>query len=57
MNKIIKVLKEKENKAKSKKKTTHQSQFTTPYVTLITQYAKSLGIMNLKYEFLPFAVT
>ena len=57
MNKMLKVLKEKENEAQSKRKKTSQSQFTIPYVTLIIHYAKSLGIMQPKYEMIPIAVT
>ena len=57
MNKMIKVLKEKDKEAKSRRKTSQQSQFRVPYVTLITHYAKTLGTLNLRYEFLPIAVT
>ena len=34
-----------------------QSQFTVPYVTLITHYAKSLDILQPKYEMILIAVT
>ena len=34
-----------------------QSQFVIPYVTLITHYAKSLGIVQPKYEITPIAIT
>ena len=34
-----------------------QSQFAIPFVTLITHYAKSLGIMQPKYEMIPIVVT
>ena len=57
MNKMLKVLKEKEKEAQSKKKKTSQSQFAVPYVTLITHYAKSLGILQPEYENIPIAVT
>ena len=55
MNKMLKVLKEKENEAQSKKKKT--SQFAVPYVTLIIHYAKSLGILQPKYEMILIVVT
>ena len=54
---MLKVLKEKEKEAQSKRKKTTQSQFAIPYVTLITHYAKTLGIVQLKYEMIPIAVT
>ena len=57
MNKMLNVLKEKEKEAQSKKKKTSQSQFTIPYITLITYYAKSLGILHPKYEMIPIVVT
>ena len=57
MNKMLKVLKEKENEAQSKRKKTFQSQFAILYVTLITHYTKTLGIMQPKYEMISFAVT
>ena len=57
MNKMLKVLNEKEKKEQSKRKKTSQSQFTVPYVTLITHYAKSLDILQPKYEMIPIAVT
>ena len=57
MNKMLKVLNEKENEAQSKRKKTFQSQFTIPYVTLITHYAKTLGIVQPKYEMIPIVVT
>ena len=34
-----------------------QSQFTIPYVTLITHYAKSLDILQPKYEMIPITIT
>ena len=55
MNKMLKVLKEKENEAQSKRKKTFQ--FTIPYVTLITHYAKSLAILQPKYEMILIAIT
>ena len=39
------------------KKTSQQSQFALPYVTLITHYAKTLGDLNLRYELFPIGVT
>ena len=57
MNKMLKVLKEKEKEAQSKRKKMSQSQFEIPYVTLITHYAKSLGIVQPKYEMIQIAVT
>ena len=54
---MLKALKEKEKKAKSKRKTTQKSQFATPYVILITRYAKTLGPLNSRYELLSIAVT
>ena len=57
MSKMIKVLKEKDKEAKSKRKTSQQSQFAVPYVILITHYAKTLGTQNLRHELLPIAVT
>ena len=55
INKMIKVIKNKENEAKSKK-TTEQSQVSIPYVTLITQYAKSSGDLNPKYVLVKIVV-
>ena len=57
MNKLFKVLKEKENEVQSKRKKTSQSQFTISYVTFITHYVKSLGIVQPKYEMIPIIVT
>ena len=57
INKMLKILKEKEKKAQSKKKKTSQSEFAVPYVTLITHYAKYLGILQPKYEMILIAVT
>ena len=57
MNKMLKVLKEKEKKAQSKRKKTSQSQFVIPYITLITHYAKTLGIVHPKYQMILIAVT
>ena len=57
MKKMFKVLKEKDKEAKSKRKTSQQSQFAVPYVTLITHYAKTLGILNPRYELFPIAIT
>ena len=57
INKMIKVLKDKDKEVKSKRKTSQWSQFVVPYVTLITHYAKTLGTLNLRYELFPIAVT
>ena len=57
INKMLKILKEKEKKAQSKKKKTSQSEFAVPYVTLITHYTKTLGIVQPKYEMIPIVVT
>ena len=54
---MCKALKEKEKKAKSKRKTTQQSQFATPYVTLIPRYSNTLGPLNSRYKLLPITVT
>ena len=50
-------MKEKEKEAQSKRKKTYQSQFTVPHITLITHYAKSLGILQPKYEMILIAIT
>ena len=57
MKKMLKILKEKENEAQSKQNKTSLSQFAIPYVTLITHYAKSLEILQPKYEMISIAVT
>ena len=57
MKKMLKILNEKEKKAKSKRKKTSLSQFTVPYVTLITHYAKSFEILQPKYEMFLIAIT
>ena len=56
MKKMLKILSEKEKEAKSKRKKTSKSLFAVPYVTLITHYAKSLEILQLKYEMVQIAV-
>ena len=57
MNKMIKVMKDKDKEAKRKKRTSQQSQFALPYVTLITDYVKTLGDLNPRYELLPIGIT
>ena len=54
---MLKILNQKEKKAKSKRKKTSLSQFAIPYVTLITHYAKSSQLLQPKYELIPIAVT
>ena len=58
MKKILKILNEKEKKAKSKRKRkkTSKSLFTITYVTFVTHYAKSLEILQPKYEIVQIAV-
>ena len=56
MKKMLKILCEKEKEAKSKRKKTSQSLFAIPYVTLITHYAKSLEILQSKYEMVQIVV-
>ena len=57
MKKMLKILKEKEKEAQSKRKKTSLSQFAIPYVTLITHYAKSLQLLQPKYEMILIAIT
>ena len=57
INKMIKVLNDKEKKAKGKQKSTQGPSMIVPYVTLITQYMKSLGTINARYEMLPLVVS
>ena len=47
---MLKILKEKEKEASSKRKEIALSLFAIPYVTLITHYAKSEKILQPKYE-------
>ena len=56
MKKMLKILREKEKEAKSKRKKTSQSLFTIPYVTFITHYANSLEILQPKYEMVQIVV-
>ena len=56
IKKMLKILHEKENKAPSKKKKTSLSLFSIPYMTLITHYAKSVKILQPKYEMVQIAV-
>ena len=55
INKMLEVLKKKEKEAQSKRNKTSQSQFAIFYVTLITHYAKILGIVSPKYEMILIA--
>ena len=50
IKKMLKILKEKENEASSKRKKTSLSLFAIPYVTIITHYAKSVKILQPKYK-------
>ena len=54
---MIKVLKDKEKEAKGKQKSTQHPNVTMPYVTFITHYVKSLGIVNVRYEMLLLVVS
>ena len=56
IKKMLKILREKEKEATSKRKKTSLSLFAIPYVTLITHYAKSLEILQPKYEMVQIAV-
>ena len=56
IKKMLKILKEKEKKASSKRKKTSLSLFAIPYVTLITHYAKSVKILQPKYEMVQIVV-
>ena len=56
IKKMLKILSEKEKKTTSKRKKTSVSLFSIPYVTLITHYAKSLEILQAKYEMVQIAV-
>ena len=56
IKKMLKILHEKEKEAISKWKKTSLSLFAIPYVTLITHYAKSLEILQPKYEMVQIAV-
>ena len=57
MKKMLKIMNEKEKKARSKRKKTSLSQFAIPYVTLITYYAKSSQLLQPKYELIKITVT
>ena len=50
IKKMLKILYEKEKKASSKRKKTSLSLFSILYLTLITHYAKSVKILQPKYE-------
>ena len=56
IKKMLKILKEKEKEASSKRKKTSLSLFAIPYVTLIMHYAKSMKILQPKYEMVHIAV-
>ena len=56
IKKMLKILREKEKETTSKRKKTSLSLFSIPYVTLITHYAKSLEILQPKYEMVQIAV-
>ena len=56
IKKMLKILREKEKKATSKRKKTSLSLFAILYVTLITHYAKSLEILQPKYEMVQIPV-
>ena len=57
MNKMIKVLKDKEKEIKGKQKSSLYPQVSVLYVTIITHYAKTLGTLNVRYEMIPLAIT
>ena len=57
INKMFKVLKDEVEEAKGKQKSTQHLIVSVPYVTLITFYVKSLGIVNPRNEMLPLVVT
>ena len=56
VKKMLKILHEKEKEASSKRKKTLLSLFALPYVTLITHYARSVQILQPKYELVLIAV-
>ena len=56
MKKMVKIINEKENEAKSKRRTTSLSQFAIHYVTIITHYAKSSQLLQPKYELIQIVV-
>ena len=56
VKKMLKIIKEKEKVASSKRKKTSLSLFAIPYVTLITHYATSEKILQPKYEMVQIAV-
>ena len=56
IKKMLKILHEKEKEASSKRKKTSLSLFAIPYVTLITHYAKSVKILQPKYEMIQIAM-
>ena len=56
IKKVLKILREKEKEAKSKRKKTSKSLFAISYLTLITHYAKSLEILQPKYKMVEIVV-
>ena len=56
IKKMLKILKKKEKEASSKRKKTSLSLFAIPYVTIITYYAKSVKILQPKYEMVQIVV-
>ena len=56
IKKMLKILREKEKETTSKRKKTSLSLFAIPYVTLITHYAKSVELLQPKYEMVQIAV-
>ena len=56
IKKMLKILREKEKETTSKRKKTSLFLFAIPYVTLITHYAKSVELLQPKYEMVQIAV-
>ena len=54
---MIKVLNDKEKKAKGKQKFAQRPGVTVPYVTLITHYMKSLSTINARYKMLLLVIS
>ena len=57
INKMMKVLKDKEKETKGKQKLALHPQVYVLYITIITHYVKTLGTLNARYEVIPLAVT
>ena len=53
---MLKILRKKEKETTSKRKKTSLSLFAIPYVTLIMHYAKSVDLLQPKYEMVQIAV-